>query len=173
MTKYFKTAYQFGALGGLLSGISFYVLSLFHSDPTNLNLVFGYLITPFTVFLAIKFFKDYSNEGYISFSEGMSVGAVSFVLLALLSTGIIWGVLESSSSLFSAIQTSKLAVLEQNKELIISQVGQESFEVTQTNLQSMTPWDVALNDGIWKILPGMFFSILISTILRKNKSSST
>jgi len=172
MTKYFKTAYQFGVLGGLLSGLSFYVLSLFHSDPTNLNLVFGYLITPITVYLAIKFFKDYSNEGYLSFSEGMSVGAVSFLLLAILSTVIIWGVLESSPSLFSAIQTAKWAALEKNKEVIISQVGLASFEVTQTNLKSMTAWDVALNDGIWKILPGMFFSILISIILRKNKLAS-
>jgi hypothetical protein len=172
MTKYFKTAYQFGALGGLMSGLSFYVLSLFHSDPTNLNLVFGYLITPITVFLAIKFFKDYSNDGYLSFSEGMSVGAVSFLLLAILSTGIVWGVLESSPSLFSAIQTAKWAALEKNKELIISQVGQASFEVTQTNLKSMTAWDVALNDGIWKIIPGMFFSIIISIILRKNPNIS-
>jgi hypothetical protein len=171
MTKYFQTAYQFGTLGGLLSGVSFYVLSLFHEDPTNLNLVFGYLITPFTVFLAIKFFKEYKNEGYLSFAEGMSVGAVSFVLLAFLSTGIIWGILGSSPSLFSAIQTAKWAVLEKNKEVIISQVGLASFKVTQTNLKSMTSWDVALNDGIWKILPGMFFSILISTILRKNKQS--
>jgi hypothetical protein len=125
------------------------------------------------VFLAIKFFKDYSNDGYLSFSEGMSVGAVSFVLLALFSTGVIWGILESSSSLFSAIQTAKWAVLEKNKEVIISQVGLASFEVTQTNLQGMTAWDVALNDGIWKIIPGMFFSIIISIILRKNKTSST
>ena len=172
MSKYFKTAYQFGALGGLMSGLSFYVLSLFYPDPTNLNLVFGYLITPITVFLAIKFFKDYSNEGYLSFSEGMSVGAVSFLLLAILSTGIIWGVLESSPSLFSAIQTAKWAALEQNKEVIISQVGQVSFEITQTNLQSMSTWDVALNDGIWKIIPGMFFSIIISIILKKNLNIS-
>ncbi len=172
MSKYFKTAYQFGALGGLMSGLSFYVLSLFYPDPTNLNLVFGYLITPITVFLAIKFFKDYSNEGYLSFSEGMSVGAVSFLLLAILSTGIIWGVLESSPSLFSAIQTAKWAALEQNKEVIISQVGQVSFEITQTNLQSMSTWDVALNDGIWKIIPGMFFNIIISIILKKNPNIS-
>jgi hypothetical protein len=102
----------------------------------------------------------------------MSVGVVSFVLLALLSTGIIWGILESSSSLFSAIQTAKWAVLEKNKEVIISQVGLASFEVTQTNLKSMTAWDVALNDGIWKIIPGMFFSIIISIILRKNPNIS-
>jgi hypothetical protein len=74
--------------------------------------------------------------------------------------------------LFSAIQTAKWAVLEKNKEVIISQVGLASFEVTQTNLQSISPWDIALNDGIWKIIPGMFFSILISIILRKNKLAS-
>lgn len=170
MTKYLKTAYQFGALGGILSGISFYVLSLFNPDPTNLNLVFGYVITPFAVFLAIKFYKEYANEGFLSFAEGMTIGAVTYLILALLSSLTIWGILESSPSQFEAIQTAKWAVLEQNKEVIIGQVGQESFDLTQTNLKGMGPWDIAFNDGIWKILPGMFFSILISVILKKNKT---
>lgn len=65
---------------------------------------------------------------------------------------------------------AKWEVLEQNKAVIIEQVGLESFELTKLNLKDMSPWDIALNDGIWKILPGMFFSILISVILRKNKS---
>jgi len=170
MTKYLKTAYQFGVLGGVFSGISFYVLSLFNPDPTNLNLVFGYVITPFAVYLAIKFYKEFANEGLLSFAEGMTIGAVTYLILALLSALTIWGILESSPSLFEAIQTAKWAVLEQNKEVIIGQVGQESFDLTQTNLKGMNPWDIAFNDGIWKILPGMFFSILISVILKKNKT---
>jgi len=170
MTKYLKTAYQFGALGGILSGISFYVLSLFYPDPTNLNLVFGYVITPFAVYLAIKFYKEFANEGFLFFAEGMTIGAVTYLILAILSTLTIWGILVSSPSLFEAIQTAKWAVLEQNKEVIIGQVGQKSFDLTQTNLKGMGPWDIAFNDGIWKILPGMFFSILISVILKKNKA---
>ncbi|MFM2250583.1 MAG: hypothetical protein RLZZ358_1510 [Bacteroidota bacterium] len=170
MTKYLKTAYQFGVLGGVLSGLSFYVLSLFNPDPTNLNLVFGYVITPFAVYLAIKFYKEFANEGFISFAEGMTIGAVTYLILAILSTLTIWGILVSSPSLFEAIQTAKWAVLEQNKEVIIGQVGQKSFDLTQTNLKDMSPWDIAFNDGIWKILPGMFFSILISVILKKNKA---
>ncbi len=170
MTKYLKTAYQFGVLGGVLSGLSFYVLSLFNPDPTNLNLVFGYVITPFAVYLAIKFYKEYANEGFLSFAEGMTIGAVTYLILAMLSALTIWGILVSSPSLFEAIQTAKWAVLEQNKEVIIGQVGQESFDLTQTNLKGMGPWDIAFNDGIWKILPGMFFSILISVILKKNKT---
>ena len=170
MTKYLKTAYQFGVLGGILSGLSFYVLSLFYPDPTNLNLVFGYVITPFAVYLAIKFYKEFANEGFLSFAEGMTIGAVTYLILAILSTLTIWGILVSLPSLFEAIQTAKWAVLEQNKEVIIGQVGQKSFDLTQTNLKGMNPWDIAFNDGIWKILPGMFFSILISVILKKNKA---
>jgi hypothetical protein len=170
MTKYLKTAYQFGALGGILSGISFYVLSLFNPDPSNLNLVFGYVITPFAVYLAIKFYKEFANEGFLSFAEGMTIGAVTYLILAALSALVIWGILESSPSLFEAIQTAKWAVLEQNKGVIIGQVGQESFDLTQTNLKGMGPLDIAFNDGIWKILPGMFFSILISVILKKNRT---
>ncbi len=169
MTKYLKTAYQFGVLGGILSGISFYVLSLFNPDPTNLNLVFGYVITPFAVYLAIKFYKEFANEGFLSFAEGMTIGAVTYLILAIISTLTIWGILSNSPSLFEAIHTAKWAVLEQNKEVIIGQVGQKSFDLAETNLKWMRPWDIAFNDGIWKILPGMFFSILISVILKKNK----
>ena len=170
MTKYLKTAYQFGVLGGILSGLSFYVLSLFYPDPTNLNLVFGYVITPFAVYLAIKFYKEFANEGFLSFAEGMTIGAVTYLILAILSSLAIWGILESSPSLFEVIKSSKLAVFEQEKGKMIEQVGQKSINLTQTNLKGMSPWDIAFNDGIWKILPGMFFSILISVILKKNKA---
>ena len=172
MNKYLKTAYQFGALGGILSFSSFFILSLLNEDPTNLNLVFGYLITPFAVYLAIRFFKEYKNDGFLSFAEGMTIGAVTYVLLALLSTIGIWLILESAPELFSAIQQAKGAVLEASKVAIVAQVGQESFDLTEINIQKMNPFDVALNDGIWKIIPGMFFSIIISIILRKNPNLS-
>ena len=100
----------------------------------------------------------------------MSIGAVTYLLVALLSAMLIWGMLLQSPTLFEWVQMAKWEVLEQNKAVIIEQVGLESFELTKLNLKDMSPWDIALNDGIWKILPGIFFSILISVILRKNKS---
>ncbi len=168
MNKYLKTAYQFGTLGGILSILSFFILSIVYPDPTNLNLVFGYLVTPFALFLGIKFFKDYTNNGFLSFAEGMTVGFVTYTLMGLLSAFGIWCVLILMPDLFTTIQETKWAVLEQNKEVIVSQVGLASFESTKLSLQEMSAWDVALNDGIWKVIPGMFFSIIISIILRKN-----
>ncbi len=167
MNKYFGSAYRFGTLGGVFSILSFLVLAWTNGDPTNLNLIFGYIISPVAIFLAIKYFKDYSNEGFLSFSEGMTVGFVAYMILGLLSGLGIWVILSVSPDLFETILLSKLSVLEENKEMILEQVGQDSYNNTLANIQTMNPFDVALNDAIWKMIPGLFFTIIISIILRK------
>ncbi|MDI1321713.1 MAG: DUF4199 domain-containing protein [Algoriphagus sp.] len=168
MNKYLGSAYQFGGIGGILSVLAFVILSFLRSDPTNLNLIFGYVITPITLFLAIKFFKEYTNNGFLSFSEGMSVGFVTYCLIALISGLGIWLILILSPVLFEEIKLSKLEVFNQNKETIISEMGEDSFTTTLYSLQNMIPWDVAFSDAIWKVIPGLFFTIIISIILRKN-----
>ena len=70
--------------------------------------------------------------------------------------------------LFEEIKSSKLEVLGSSKDTIISQVGEDSYQSTLKNVQSMVPFDIGLNDAIWKIIPGLFFTIIISIILRKN-----
>ncbi|MHA7131052.1 DUF4199 domain-containing protein [Algoriphagus namhaensis] len=167
MSRYFGSSYKFGALGGLFSLVSFTVLAWMYGDPSNLNLVFGYLIVPIAVYLSIKFFKDYSNDGMLSFSEGMTVGFVAYLLLGLISGLGIWLILSLVPDLFLTIQESKLAVLADSKALILEQVGEKSYESTLASVQNMSPFDVALNDAIWKIVPGLFFTIIISIILRK------
>ncbi len=168
MTKYFTSAYQFGTLGGVLSIVSFYFLSSLYPDPTNLNLLFGYVLVPVAIFLSIKFFKDYSNSGFLSFSEGMTVGFVTYTILGVLSALGIWAILSFSPELFEEIKRQKLEVLLESKDMIISQLGDNSYTTTERNMEEMSPWDIALNDGLWKIVPGMFFSIIISIIFRKN-----
>ncbi|MFC3880170.1 DUF4199 domain-containing protein [Algoriphagus namhaensis] len=170
MGKYFQSAYRFGTLGGVLSVVSFLALAWFYGDPTNLNLVFGYIIVPIAIFLTIKFYKDYNNDGYLSFSEGMTVGFVAYMILGLISGLGIWLILSLSPDLFELILDTKLKVLADNKELILGQVGEKSFETTLMSVQAMTPFDVGLNDTLWKIIPGLFFSIIISIILRRNSN---
>lgn len=168
MNKYLKTAYQFGVLGGVLSLISFFLLRFLSPDPTNLSLIFGYVLIPVAVFLAIKFFKEYSNNGFLSFAEGMTIGFVTYTMIGILSALGIWLILSLMPDFFQLIKESKVQVLQENRDMIISQVGESSFNYTQESIKSLTSWDIAFNDGLWKIIPGMFFSIIISIILRKN-----
>lgn len=168
MNKYFKSAYLFGVLGGVLGLVSFITLSFFRDDPTTLNLIFGYVIVPISIYLALRYFKDYSNQGFISFAEGMSVGFVSYMLIAIISFLGIWLFLTIDSNLFEFIKSSKIDTLVQSKDTIVSQVGQNSYDATLESVKLMSKIDVALNDAIWKIIPGLFFTIIISIILRKN-----
>ncbi|WP_339757834.1 DUF4199 domain-containing protein [Algoriphagus aquimarinus] len=168
MYRFFSSAYKFGGIAGALSIIAFLTLSFFYPDPTNLNLVFGYVITPVAIFLAIKFFKEYSNTGYLSFAEGMSVGFVAYMLEAIISLVGIWLILLIHPDLFDQVKLSKLDVLANSKESIVAQVGENSFDMTLESIKNMIPWDIALNDALWKIIPGLFFTIIISIILRKN-----
>jgi hypothetical protein len=168
MSKNFLSAFQFGILGGVLSLIAFLILSVFYNDPSNLTLLFGYVICPFAIFLSIKFFKADQNSGYLSFSEGMTVGFLTYVLIALISTLGIWLFLVISPETFKLITIAKFEVLEKGKETIIAQVGQNSYDATYESLKEMSKLDIALNDGIWKVIPGLFFTIIISIILRKN-----
>jgi hypothetical protein len=168
MLNNFRSAYQFGLLGGLLSCAAFLVLSFFYSDPSNLTLLFGYVICPIAIFLSVKFFKEDQNSGYLSFSEGMTVGFVTYMLIALVSILGIWIFLSISPETFELITIAKFEVLEKGKETIVAQVGQNSYDATYESLKEMSKFDIALNDGIWKIIPGLFFTIIISIIFRKN-----
>lgn len=168
MNKYLASAYQFGGIGGILSVIAFIILSFLRTDPTNMGLIFGYVITPISLFLAIKFFKEYTNNGFLSFAEGMSLGFATYTLIALISGIGIWVILLFSPELFEEIKLSKLEVLQQNQETIITQMGKDSFESALLSVQNMITWDIAFNDAIWKVIPGLFFTIIIFIILRKN-----
>jgi hypothetical protein len=168
MDKYLKSSYKFGLVGGLFSIFAFVLLSFLKSDPTNLSLIFGYVISPFALFLAIKFFKEYSNSGLLSFSEGMSVGFVTYCLIAIISGLGVLIYLYLSPELFEEIKNSKLEVLLKNQNTITQEMGLNPYESTLLNIKQMTIWDIAFNEGIWKIIPGLFFTIIISIILRKN-----
>jgi putative flippase GtrA len=168
MNKYLKSSYKFGLVGGLFSVFAFVLLSFLKSDPTNLSLIFGYVISPFALFLAIKFFKEYSNSGLLSFSEGMSVGFVTYCLIAIISGLGVLIYLNLSPELFEEIKNSKLEVLLKNQDTITQEMGLNSYESTLSNVKQMSKMDIAFNEGIWKIIPGLFFTIIISIILRKN-----
>jgi hypothetical protein len=73
-----------------------------------------------------------------------------------------------SPELFEEIKNSKLEVLLKNQNTITQEMGLNPYESTLLNVKQMSKTDIAFNEGIWKIIPGLFFTIIISIILRKN-----
>jgi hypothetical protein len=170
MNNKWSLSFGFGAVGGILSAVSFVVFYFIGKDPTSLGTFFGYALLPFILFFGIRYFKKYSNSNFLSFAEGMSVGFVIYSMLAAVSGFLIYIFLWVYPSAFDYIKNSKVSHLEESKDLIISQINVESYEKTYASIVEMSVLDLALNDFIWKIIPGLFFTIIISIILRENKT---
>lgn len=167
MKRYFEASFLFGLVGGLFCIVAFLVFKWMGLDPTNFSMIFGYVIVPVFLFLGIRYFKSRYNQGQLSFAHGMTIGFLIYTQIALLSMLGIWLILMLSPGLFEELKETKIAVMNSNKTMIIEQLDADSFNVTYESVLAMTPADIALNDFIWKILPGLFFTIIISIILRK------
>ena len=167
MNRYLESSYRFGLIGGAFSILAFVVFYLLGQDPTNLSLVFGYIILPAFIFVGIRYFRKTVNDDMLSFAHGMTIGFLIYCIIGIMSGLGIFLILLIVPGLFDMIKANKIAVLEENKDLIISQLNEESFNITFESILAMSAWDVAFNDFIWKILPGLFFTIIISIILRK------
>jgi hypothetical protein len=169
MNKYISYTYQFGVIGGAVCLLAFIVFEWAGFDPTTFSMIFGYVLIPIILFVGIKFFRDKVNVGVLSFSEGMTIGLFIYSIAASVSGLGIFIILWIFPNFFQRIKDSKLTLLESNKDLIFEKFNEESYQDTYASMIEMTPIDIAFNDFIWKILSGLFFTILISIILKKTK----
>lgn len=169
MKRYLESTYLFGLIGGVFCVLAFLLFKWIGFDATNLSMLFGYVLIPIFVFLGIRYFRNDINGGELSFAHGMTIGFLIYSMIAVVAGLGVWLVLSISPEFFQEIKTSKVAVMDTNKDLIVGQLGQESFDFTYEKILAMTALDIALNDFIWKILPGLFFTIIISIILRRTK----
>lgn len=136
-------------------------------DPVGFTEIFGYMIIPIFVFLGIKNFRDNMNGGELGFGQGMTTGFFVYSILALISAIGIFIILRLDPALFEDFKSSNLILLEESKEVLIEQLDKKAYENTLNNISNMTVLDVAINDFLRKIFPGLFVTIIISIILKR------
>ncbi|WP_304516421.1 DUF4199 domain-containing protein [Cecembia rubra] len=167
MKQHFNYFNKIGLLAAGFSILTFYVSTLFTPDPTLISKVFSFAITPFFVGGGIYFYRFKLNKNMLSFAEGMTIGFFIYFINALLTfLGIYLGLL-LSKSLFENIKSNMMNVLFEKKEEIINTLGQASYDKTYQEMLGLSIFDVAITDFIFKIAFGLFFTIIISIILRK------
>jgi hypothetical protein len=169
MDRYLKGAWWFGIIGGAFCGLAFVVFYFVGAEPISFTEIFGYIIIPIFVFLGIKNFKDNMNDKVLSFGQGMTVGFFIYSLLALISAVVIFIMLHVDPAVFNEYKEATMSLLEERKEEIMQQLGSESYEATLKSMSGMTIFDVVLNDFLRKLIPGLFFTIILSIILKNSK----
>lgn len=167
MNRYFNASLPFGLSGGVLLMLAFVVMHLLGAEPVGMVLIFGYVITPIFIFTGIKQFRDKHNGGELFFGQGMTVGFFVYVLMAALSAAFIGIYLALNPELFEVFKNTNIALLEDKKEILLEQLSQQAFDDTYESILQMNRWDVVFNDFLRKIIPGLFFTIIISIILKR------
>jgi hypothetical protein len=168
MKQYFGYFYKIGLLAASFSIFAFYIATLFTPDPTLFSKVFSFAVTPLFVGAGIYFYRFKLNQNRLSFAEGMTIGFLIYLINAFVTfLGIYFGLI-FSPQLFENIKTNMMQILSEKREEIISTLGEASFEKTYQQMLTMTIYDIAITDLIFKIAFGLFFTIIISVILRKN-----
>jgi hypothetical protein len=169
MNRYLLSSYKFGVAGGLLCGLAFWVLYLAGLEPVSFTLIFGYIITPIFVFLGIKNFRDNYNNQELFFGQGMTVGFFIYSILAAISAILVFVFLQISPELLINFREANLQLLTEKREDLIEQLNLAAYEETYASISTMTAYNVAMNDFLRKIIPGLFYTIIISIILKQSK----
>lgn len=171
MNRYLKAAYPFGFTAGMLCVVGFILMYFLQIEPIGMVLVFGYIITPVFVFLGIKHFRDRFNGGELFFGQGMTVGFFVYTLMAVISAAFIGLFMFFVPEVFDSFKAMNIDLLIEKRDILVAQLNQQAFDETYKNIQQMSVWDVILNDFLRKVIPGLFFTIIISIILKRNVNS--
>ncbi|WP_154852850.1 DUF4199 domain-containing protein [Cyclobacterium xiamenense] len=171
MYRYWRAAYPFGLSGAGLCLLGMLVMYLLQVEPIRMNLIIGYIFTPIFVFFGIKGFRDGYNGGELFFSQGMTVGFFVYTLIALLSGLYVFIFLQVDAQAFETFRQVNLDLMSDNQEVLKEQLNEQAYADTYASIAGMSRGDVAMNDFLRKIFPGLFFTIIISIILKRTSQN--
>ncbi|MEJ2004258.1 MAG: DUF4199 domain-containing protein [Cyclobacteriaceae bacterium] len=165
---------KYGFFGGLLAIIVLGFLFYFGSNHPQLFPVFlDFRILLFAVFIffSIKEFKDYYQAGTLHFWQGMIVGITCYLSISIF-VSIAIAVFGSVEEEYVDRYVSEIsAVLSENSTAIIEKVGEESFRTQMEALPLTTVYDLAIDYLLKSMFIGLFLTIIISVILRRQPKS--
>jgi hypothetical protein len=159
---------KYGLVGGFLIILLFFLLLWFGSNPLVSNIYFSFFVIPLFVFFSVKEFKKYYNAGYLHFWQGMSLGFVCYMTMALLSSLFVWLYLEVlNPGLLQEYVVNRIEMMNATRENLVEQLGEETFIDALAKLKNVSPLDMALDGFFRNIFAGMFITIIIAVAMRR------
>lgn len=159
---------KYGALGGsmvILLFLTFYFLDI--NPLTSIKIVDAFILAIF-IFFSLKEFRDQYNNRKLHFWQGMTGGIINYLTIAVISSTFIFvmTVIIDPELTTKFIETS-IALLNENKQTLIEEMDEATFEEAMAGVSETTGFDLALDDFLKKSIIGLFLTIIISVILRK------
>ena len=152
--------------GGLVIGLILFLYLMDKNPLSNARYSDLFVLLIFILF-AIKEFRDVYNNKVLHFWQGLSVGMITALTIAILSSVCIAVICIADPNLLPAFVSEKIEFVNQNKASLIETIDERAYSDTIRGLKETTITDMALDDFLKKTLIGLILSIIISLIFRK------
>lgn len=166
----FYVPLRFGLYGSSINIVAILMLYYFGRHPLLMSPLFDARLPLYIIFIlfSMKIFRDQYNNGVMHFWQGMTVGIVNYMSMAItvaLFIQIFAGI-ESTEFLSEYIRMTTDQIMT-NKEIFIESIGQETFDDTLKQLPSTTSLHLAA-DFLLKSMPvGLFLTIILAVLMRR------
>jgi uncharacterized protein DUF4199 len=164
-----KLPIKFGLFGLLLTVLSFLVFYYTGLQPWRnlISLILDTLLVGAFCFVAIREFKWNYNGGILSFFHGMTLGFVTYIIIAL-GFGLFYRLfidVVEPDFMSNYIALAKEDMISR-KTLIVASLGEESYDKNFTALDTTSSSVLMLDAIIKKALIGLFLTPIFSVIMR-------
>jgi Protein of unknown function (DUF4199) len=167
--------FKYGFIGSLLIIFGMILMFYLNRHPLLLNPILDTRIPVYAliIFISFKVFKDQYNYGIMHFWQGMAIGMIAYIVMALSAALFIYIFSEFSSTNFLSeyirIATGQLV---SNRDLFIETIGEKTYTDTLAQLPATRSIHIAI-DYLLKSMPiGLFLTLILSVLLRNKISTN-
>ena len=169
-TPILRVPAKFGLIGGLLAAILFVILYAADQNPllSTKKIPFGIILIPLLVYFSIREFRDYSNGGELRFWQGLVIGFVNYLIIALISAVFVLAFLSYyDRAILQELINFNVLNFERNQAGFIETFDQATYDKVLADIRETTVHHIALDDFTRKMLIGFISTFIISIFLRK------
>lgn len=164
-----KSTVKYSVLCGVFLIGMFFIAINFGSNPLLDFKHFFFDIGVFFLFIffAGKEYKDFRNDGYLYFWQGISIGFMVIFPSVILFSIVFYTVFESYPSLLADYHEGAKAFLLEKKRFFLEEFSQEELDNQLTAVEDVTTVQLLFSTFWKKIIAGFLITPVIAIILRK------
>jgi len=161
---------KYGFFGGLL-GIAVMLFIFYfgtnHPQLFPVFLDFRILLFAIFIFFSIREFRDFKQAGVLHFWQGMIIGMACYLTISLV-VSVFLGVFGTLVPEYTQHYIDEIGtILRTSESEIIEKVGEEAYKNQVETLPFTTITDLAVDYLLKSMFIGLFLTIIISVILRR------
>ncbi|MEO9482106.1 MAG: DUF4199 domain-containing protein [Ekhidna sp.] len=164
-----KSTLKYSILCGIFLVGLFFISINFGSNPL---LDFRHFIFDLGVFFLFTFFagkefKDFRNDGYLHFWQGISIGFIVLIPATIIFSLIFYVIFETNTELIDGYKEGARTFLLDRKEIFLKEFSQNQLDEQLAAVDNITTTQLLFSTFWKKIGAGFLITPVVSIILRK------